>query len=66
MMHGVSGQMTGTPDASMPYARIANGSLQVEMAGLPPGISLKKPNFYSREQLESILRVQDQLTLTDK
>ncbi|KAL7405496.1 hypothetical protein ABVT39_001945 [Epinephelus coioides] len=40
----------------LPYQSLMNQSLNIKVAGLPNGLTLKKPSFYGRNQLEAILK----------
>ncbi|XP_044066590.1 plexin-A1-like isoform X3 [Siniperca chuatsi] len=40
----------------LPYQSLVNQSMTIKVAGLPNGLTLKKPSFYGRNQLETILK----------
>ncbi|XP_050960910.1 uncharacterized protein zgc:113176 [Labeo rohita] len=40
----------------LPYQSLVNQSMTIKVAGLPNSLTLKKPSFYGRNQLEAILK----------
>uniref|UniRef100_A0A3Q3JYZ5 Uncharacterized protein n=1 Tax=Monopterus albus TaxID=43700 RepID=A0A3Q3JYZ5_MONAL len=49
-------------DGRLPYQSLLNQSITIHVAGLPNGITLKKPSFYGRLQLEEILKAAEQIS----
>lgn len=46
----------------LPYKSLANQSMTIKVAGLPNGLTLKKPSFYERNQLKAILKDAEQIS----
>ncbi|KAK2863543.1 hypothetical protein Q5P01_003076 [Channa striata] len=46
----------------LPYQSLLNQSISIHAAGLPNGLTLKKPSFYGRKQLEEILKAAEQIS----
>ncbi|XP_028268912.1 general transcription factor II-I repeat domain-containing protein 1 isoform X2 [Parambassis ranga] len=46
----------------LPYQSLMNQSVTVTAAGLPNGLTLRKPSFYGRNQLETILKHANQIS----
>ncbi|XP_067378906.1 general transcription factor II-I isoform X2 [Channa argus] len=46
----------------LPYQSLLNQSVTIHAAGLPNGLTLKKPSFYGRKQLEEILKAAEQIS----
>ncbi|XP_055359809.1 uncharacterized protein LOC114844693 isoform X2 [Betta splendens] len=46
----------------IPYQSLRNHNVTIHAAGLPKGLTLKKPSFYGRKQLEDIIKAEDQIS----
>ncbi|XP_055362767.1 uncharacterized protein LOC114850824 isoform X2 [Betta splendens] len=46
----------------IPYQSLRNHNVTIHAAGLPKGLTLKKPSFYGRKQLEDIMKAEDQIS----
>ncbi|XP_026161541.1 uncharacterized protein LOC113129703 isoform X2 [Mastacembelus armatus] len=49
-------------DGRLPYQSLQNQSISIHVVGLPNGLTLKKPSFYGRIQLEEILKAADKIS----
>ena len=58
----LSRQVAAGGSGRLPYQALANQTLLIEMQGLPTVLTLRKPSFYGRKQLEMILKAADEIS----
>uniref|UniRef100_A0A671S7Q9 Zgc:113176 n=1 Tax=Sinocyclocheilus anshuiensis TaxID=1608454 RepID=A0A671S7Q9_9TELE len=46
----------------LPYQSLVNQGMTIKVAGLPNSLTLKKPSFYGRNQLEAILKAAEEIS----
>lgn len=46
----------------LPYQSLVNQDMTIKVAGLPNSLTLKKPSFYGRNQLEAILKAAEEIS----
>ncbi len=46
----------------LPYQSLVNRAMTIKATGLPNSLTLKKPSFYGRKQLEAILKAADEIS----
>ncbi|XP_067312362.1 uncharacterized protein zgc:113176 isoform X2 [Pseudorasbora parva] len=46
----------------LPYQSLVNQGMAIKVVGLPNSLTLRKPSFYGRKQLEAILKAADEIS----